>query len=103
MVDTKVEFNVGDRVKVDGYDGVAFYIHKRAQNWVPLKYLHWDEETNEEYWMEDESDGEFEDDLDRWIVIMVGDDREFNVEESELTLISEDDYCGSCGQIGCDW
>jgi hypothetical protein len=35
------------------------------------------------------------------LAVMVGDDREFTVEVSELTKISDDDYCPGCGQIGC--
>lgn len=33
--------------------------------------------------------------------VMVGDDRELEVDRSELKLISDDDYCSGCGQIGC--
>ena len=38
---------------------------------------------------------------DRAIVIMVGDDTEHDVDVSELVPISDSDYCGECGQIGC--
>lgn len=34
---------------------------------------------------------------------MIGDDRDFYFEPSELTPIDEDDYCAGCGQIGCGW
>lgn len=33
--------------------------------------------------------------------VMVGDDREHIIPVENLTLIAEDDYCGSCGQVGC--
>ena len=32
---------------------------------------------------------------------MVGDDRDFLVDRSEVKPITEDDFCGGCGQIGC--
>jgi hypothetical protein len=38
---------------------------------------------------------------DRAVVVMVGDDREHDVEVSELVPIGDSDYCGECGQIGC--
>ena len=37
----------------------------------------------------------------RAIVVMVGDDTEHDVDISELVPISDNDYCGECGQIGC--
>lgn len=38
---------------------------------------------------------------DRAVVVMVGDDREHDLDASDLTAICEDDYCPGCGQIGC--
>jgi hypothetical protein len=35
--------------------------------------------------------------------VMVGDDQVYRLEESEMELISEDEFCGGCGQIGCGW
>lgn len=35
------------------------------------------------------------------ICIMIGDDRPFIYDPSDLTRIAETDYCCSCGQIGC--
>jgi hypothetical protein len=32
---------------------------------------------------------------------MVGDDREFAFDPSDVHVIPEDDYCTECGQIGC--
>jgi hypothetical protein len=56
--------------------------------------------------VETEIDGEFfydrerEEDPDRCIVVMIGDDARHVVEVAELVAIGEDDVC-SCGQIGC--
>lgn len=35
------------------------------------------------------------------ICVMVGDNREFEFEHDEVTVIDRDAFCGSCGQIGC--
>lgn len=35
------------------------------------------------------------------VVVMIGDDHRYLVEESELTPIAREDYCSECGQIGC--
>lgn len=40
-------------------------------------------------------------DESRYRAVMVGDDRVHEVDVEDLTLISPDDYCGGCGQIGC--
>lgn len=90
MSDTK-EFNIGDHVKVEGWGGIAFYIHKWAKTTTPLT----DEESGEIY------DYEVEDDPEHVICVMVGDDREHVFHRDELAVIDEDDYCGGCGQIGC--
>lgn len=34
-------------------------------------------------------------------VIMVGDDAIHEVELRDCTILAEDSFCGSCGQIGC--
>lgn len=38
------------------------------------------------------------------IIRMVGDDRDFIIDDTELSdlvLLDDEDYCPSCGQIGC--
>lgn len=40
-------------------------------------------------------------DTDRVIVVMIGDDREHEVDREDLTPLPADDYCAECGQIGC--
>ena len=35
------------------------------------------------------------------IVIMVGDDTKHFVDTDSLRKLDEDEFCGSCGQIGC--
>jgi hypothetical protein len=40
-------------------------------------------------------------DYDTIICVMVGDNRRFTFDKSDLTEIQEDDFCRGCGQIGC--
>jgi hypothetical protein len=35
------------------------------------------------------------------LMCMVGDDRVFPFDPSDLTLLDEADYCSGCGQVGC--
>ena len=36
-------------------------------------------------------------------VVMVGDNAEHIVDPEDLVVISDDEYCSCCGQIGCGW
>lgn len=42
-------------------------------------------------------------DRSRVVAHMVGDDRDFDFDISDLTPIADDDYCSGCGQVGCGW
>ena len=35
--------------------------------------------------------------------VMVGDDREHEIDVDDLTKLEDEDYCDCCGQIGCPW
>jgi len=37
------------------------------------------------------------------VAVMVGDDRRYIHDASDCTEIDEEQYCGSCGQMGCGW
>jgi hypothetical protein len=94
-----------------GWPGVAFFINGYPKRWEPFTslvecyedycachqgedYLH-EVEANDGEWVEqDETCGLV-------MVVMVGDDRKIMVSTSDLTKLSEGDYCGGCGQIGC--
>jgi len=93
------------RYSVEEYPGVAFYI---------LGYATEDQE--QEIWFCDHDDNYPHDDgcevsyeletverNDMVRAVMVGDDREHLIDVDDLTPISDDDYCASCGQIGCEW
>lgn len=80
------EIKIGDSVKVRGWPGIAFtfrghpLIHCLDEDGVYPEKL---------------------EDPDRAIVVMVGDDRKWNVEMDDLTLLPPEKFCGVCGQIGC--
>lgn len=84
---------------VQGYRGVAWYLLGWAAEYKPIMCLCEDEDGNE---FEDES-GEFELERsgDSVVAVMVGDDRHFVFDTSELTLLGEDKFCRDCGQVGC--
>ncbi|MCP5117483.1 MAG: hypothetical protein GY953_42210 [bacterium] len=37
----------------------------------------------------------------RVLVVMVGDDKRHAVDVEDLTPLDDEDYCGTCGQVGC--
>lgn len=83
------------------FKGVALWIAGYPKVWVPDTYTAMDEYGNE---YEDETGtGEMVDDTEsgRVLVVMVGDDYKNTVDVSDLTVISDDDFCDGCGQIGC--
>jgi len=69
---------------VRGYKGVAWRV--------------WGWQTEPD---EDTIESGLESRTGKLVAVMVGDDRQHYVDPDQLTLISEEDYCGSCGQLGC--
>ena len=73
-----------DAYRVRGYSGVAFTI------------LGWE--------MEEDEDTEWTGMLARSgkvIGVMVGDDSEYTIDPEDISPLSDEEYCGGCGQIGC--
>lgn len=35
------------------------------------------------------------------LAVMIGDDRRFAVDPTDLTPLAREAYCGECGQVGC--
>jgi hypothetical protein len=93
------EVDFGQYVTTDDYKGIAFWVDNWAKD-VKQEYVEYIEtdDSGEVFfgWEEVEviSDSVVE-------CYMIGDDRMFRFEISELTLIDVNDFCGSCGQIGC--
>jgi len=82
------KFNFDAHYRVDGYDGVAWYAIKHPMFREP---------------MDSEFAGGFEEfpDVNRVVLVMVGDDRKFEFGVDEVHVIPEDGFCRECGQIGC--
>lgn len=38
-----------------------------------------------------------------WDCVMVGDDDVIQIEECYIKPLDRDEFCGSCGQVGCGW
>jgi len=62
----------------------------------------------EDCWWFDEDDGLWREDEEpepvptgRATMVMVGDDRKFQIDPDDCTELDEDAYCPGCGQIGC--
>lgn len=101
---TAQEIDTDARYSVAGYGGIAFYvtgpsIEQTEADWV-LDHDADDCEHDDEQcyaWnpCEDIESTQFVD------AIMVGDDRVHSVDVDYLTAIGEEDYCHSCGQVGC--
>lgn len=68
----------------EGYSGIAW----RAEGWEEVA----DEDTVWAGYLARTG---------RILAHMVGDDRSFTFDPEDLQPIPEDDYCASCGQIGC--
>jgi hypothetical protein len=69
---------------VRGYGGVAF----RVYGWETQP------DADTEWTGLEERTG-------RVIAVMIGDDYRHSVDLDDITPIAREDYCGSCGQIGC--
>lgn len=93
------EFDFNAHYKREGWDGVAWFVTGYAPKMTEVEdsFIDEDGETCYTY------DVIVDDDPERVIAVMIGDDIEWHVEIDELTAISDDDYCSCCGQIGCGW
>ena len=92
-----VDFDAHYTVK--GYRGVAWYLLGWAAEHKPVMCYCQDDEGNE--YEEESGEFELEREGDNVVAVMVGDDRRFVFDRSELTIIPEDGFCRDCGQVGC--
>lgn len=82
MLSKVAKIDAETRFAVKGWSGVAFRVISRALHCV------------EGEWVEDPESHQV-------VVVMVGDDHRYVVDEADLTPLAEEDYCPECGQIGC--
>lgn len=94
MTDTELDFE--SAYKVAGHEGIAWRLEGYATETVVIVN---DEEDEELYWV----DYEEVEDRTRIKAHMIGDDRTWTFDVTDLTPLSEGDYCLDCGQIGCGW
>lgn len=80
-----------DRYRVAGFSGVAFAFYG------PQVERYWDLDEGID-WTEPE-----ERPTGLALMVMVGDDTRHAIDPDDVTVIADEDYCGSCGQIGCGW
>lgn len=73
------------RYTVAGYSGIAWYLRGYVERDTP----------------DTEWDGIRDVDTETVRAVMVGDDREFEIDVDDLTVLGDLDYCAECGQIGC--
>ncbi len=73
-----------DAYSVAGYKGIACVVYG------------WETEPDE-----DTEWSGYEVRTGRVLFRMVGDDRRMTCDPEDLTPIDDEDYCGTCGQIGC--
>lgn len=94
-----------------GFGGVAFFIRGFPKRVEPITSLgecddddcdcHTDENKLHEIETGETEEIEQDESCGRVLVTMVGDDRIFEVEVEDLTKLRGDEYCHSCGQVGC--
>lgn len=81
------ELDLKAHYAVRNYRGFAFYLRGYVKLQVPPEI-----EGDEPEEVEDRS---------QVIAVMVGDDRKHIIEVDDLRLLGEDEFCHTCGQIGC--
>ena len=40
---------------------------------------------------------------DKYVCVMVGDDRKFEIDFEDIIIINDDEFCRSCGDLNCNW
>lgn len=98
---TNEEFDFDATYKVEGYNGIAWRVDQYAVEEYEVEIPHEVENDYGELETTYEYDIELVEDRTRVVCHMVGDDREFIHDITDLTKLSDDEYCPECGQIGC--
>lgn len=82
-------------ISVDGVEDGFDFDARYTTSWCKVAYvvLGWEAERDEE--------GELVRCGDNVVAVMVGDDRKHVIDRGDLINLDEDDYCHTCGQVGC--
>lgn len=93
------EVDFGMYVSHESYRGVAFWVDDWSKKIVE-KYVEYPDfgDSGEPFYGWEEVEVISDSMVDCY---MIGDDRKFEFDIDELTAIDVNDFCGSCGQIGC--
>jgi len=97
--ETPTEFDFDARYRVEGWSGIAWHAWNYEIKQVPIECLVEDEFGNEFFC--ESGDYEEEENKERVVCTMVGDDAKHTFEIELLTKLEEDEFCPECGQIGC--
>ena len=96
-IEREIDFDA--HYMIAGWRGIAFVLLGWHAEYRPVM-CDAEDQDGREYEIES-GEFELEPDFDRVVAVMVGDDRRHMVDLSDLTVIAEDSFCRSCGQIGC--
>jgi hypothetical protein len=92
------------RYRVRGWrGGIVFRIAGFPDRWEPVLALVTDPETGDdrEELIGDVERVEQDETCGRVLVVMVGDDRVYEVDVEDLEPLEAGAFCSSCGQVGC--
>ncbi len=95
----------GDRVLVDGMDGIVYWfagygtMEEYEGDYLVCDDDECDHSMSEMCWTE--GDTSIVTDYDHAIVVMVGDDRRHDIHTEDVSLLPDDEHVCSCGQRGC--
>jgi hypothetical protein len=101
LLDEDARFTVG------GYRGVAFYAigatteHRYDEPTHELVCSDEDHDHDEDCYLVLWDEEGYDVEAGTVDAVMVGDDRVFQVDPEDCTLIADEDYCSGCGQVGC--
>jgi len=96
------KFKAGDYVRAESFKGIALYVIGNSKVELDGCSIDHDPVTYESYCPYCSGDElEIIECDEIYDCIMVGDDQVYRIDEEDLSLIDEDEFCGSCGQIGC--
>jgi hypothetical protein len=96
--ESMAEFDFAPAYKVAGQEGIAWRVTSYAKEDCLVEDYFEDEDGVVSY-----AEWEEVEDRSRVIAHMIGDDSNWTFDITDLTPLEDDEYCSSCGQVGCGW